>query len=63
VDLPTARVHAQLWADLARAGRLIGAHDLWLAAAALAHGLTLAAANVREFGRVPGLVVETWSRD
>jgi tRNA(fMet)-specific endonuclease VapC len=63
VDLPTARVHAQLWADLARAGRLIGAHDLWLAAAALAHGLTLATANVREFGRVPGLVVETWSRD
>jgi tRNA(fMet)-specific endonuclease VapC len=61
VDLPTARMHAQLWAELASAGRMIGAHDLWLAAAALAHGLTLATANVREFGRVPGLAVEDWT--
>jgi tRNA(fMet)-specific endonuclease VapC len=61
VDLPTARTHAEVWADLASRGRLIGPHDLWLAAAALAHGLTLATANVREFERVPGLVVEDWS--
>jgi tRNA(fMet)-specific endonuclease VapC len=61
IDLPTARVHAGLWAELARSGRLIGAHDLWLAAAALAHGLTLATANLREFGRVPGLDVEGWA--
>ncbi len=61
IDLPTARTHAEVWAELAAAGRLIGAHDLWLAAAALAHGLTLATANVREFERVPGLVVEDWS--
>jgi tRNA(fMet)-specific endonuclease VapC len=61
VDLPTARAHAALWSDLAVAGRLIGPHDLWLAAAALAHDLALATANVREFGRVPGLAVEDWS--
>lgn len=61
VDLPTARAHAELWASLAASGTLIGAHDLWLAAAALAHGLTLATANVRELGRVPGLRVEDWS--
>ncbi len=61
VDLPTARAHAELWAELASAGALIGAHDLWLAAAARAHGLTLATANVRELGRVPGLDVEDWS--
>lgn len=60
-DLPTARIHAELWADLARGGRLIGAHDLWLAAAALAHGLALATTNVRDFGRIPGLDVEDWS--
>jgi tRNA(fMet)-specific endonuclease VapC len=62
VDLPTARSHAELWADLARGGRLIGAHDMWLAAAALAHGLSLATANVREFGRVAGLELEDWTR-
>lgn len=60
VDLPTARAHAALWAELAEQGRLIGAHDLWLAAAALAHGLVLATANLRELGRVPGLDVEDW---
>jgi tRNA(fMet)-specific endonuclease VapC len=61
VDLPTARAHAEIWAQLAAAGRPIGAHDLWLAAACLAHGLTLATANVREFRQVPGLEVEDWS--
>jgi tRNA(fMet)-specific endonuclease VapC len=62
VDLPTARSHADLWTELARSGRLIGAHDMWLAAAALAHGLSLATANVREFGRVAGLELEDWTR-
>ena len=61
IDLATARAHAQVWADLSEAGTLIGPHDLWLAAACLAHGLTMVTANVREFERVPGLQVETWT--
>ena len=61
VEIATARMHARLWADLAEEGRLIGAHDLWLAAVCLAHGLRLATANVREFRRVPALEVEDWS--
>lgn len=60
LDLPTARIHAEAGAQLAAGGQTIGAHDLWIAAAALAHGLTLATANLREFRRVPGLVVEEW---
>src|SRR5919202_2973068 len=52
IDLPTARIHAQLWAELAATGALIGAHDLWLAATCLAHGLTMVTGNVREFRRV-----------
>jgi len=59
-DLATARIHSQLWAGLASAGVLIGPHDLWLAATALAQGLTLVTANLREFKRVPGLTVEAW---
>jgi predicted nucleic acid-binding protein len=62
IDLATARAHARLWADLTSAGALIGPHDLWLAAACLAHGLSIATANTREFARVPGLAVETWGR-
>lgn len=61
IDLGTARAHARLWADLAAEGSLIGAHDLWLAAACLADGLSLATGNPREFERVPGLDVEVWS--
>jgi tRNA(fMet)-specific endonuclease VapC len=62
IDLSTARSHARLWADLAGQGRLIGPHDLWLAASCVAHGLAIATANLREFERVPGLEVEAWSR-
>jgi tRNA(fMet)-specific endonuclease VapC len=60
LDLATARAHARVWADLAKAGMLIGPHDLWLAATCIAHGLTMVTANLREFERVPGLEVESW---
>lgn len=61
VDLASARSHSRLWAELAAEGQLIGAHDLWLAATCLSRGLTMITANVRDFDRVPGLAVETWS--
>ena len=61
IEMATARLHAQLRADLAAQGRPIGAHDLWLAASCLAHGLTLVTSNLREFRRVPGLELEDWS--
>ncbi len=52
-----ARVHADAWAQLARNGELIGAHGLWIAATALAHGMGLATGNAAEFKRVPALRV------
>jgi predicted nucleic acid-binding protein len=54
---PVARIHAEIWADLAERGEVIGAHDLWIAATALTHGLGLATRNAYEFERVPGLRV------
>jgi tRNA(fMet)-specific endonuclease VapC len=60
VDVATARIHAQIWADLSSQGTVIGPHDLWLAAACLAHGHGIATANPREFARVPGLAYESW---
>jgi predicted nucleic acid-binding protein len=36
---------------------VIGAHDLWIAATALAHGLTVATRNGGDFGRVHGIRV------
>jgi tRNA(fMet)-specific endonuclease VapC len=52
-----ARVHADIWAQLAERGQVIGAHDLWIAATALAHGLAVATRNGPDFERVPGLRV------
>jgi tRNA(fMet)-specific endonuclease VapC len=57
VTTPVARSHARLWAHLEQAGQIIGAHDLWIAATALAHGMSLATGNARHFERVPGLSV------
>lgn len=56
-----ARVHADVWAQLAAKGQLIGAHDLWIAATALAHGMDIATGNADEFQRIPGLRVITSS--
>jgi predicted nucleic acid-binding protein len=61
IDLMTARAHARLWAELAAAGTLIGVHDMWLAATCIAHGLTIITANVKDFERVPALIVQTWT--
>ena len=56
-DLTVARVHARLAAQLDATGRSIGANDLLIAATAVASGHDLLTLNVREFERVPGLVV------
>jgi tRNA(fMet)-specific endonuclease VapC len=53
--LVEARRHAQLWAELAREGTVIGPHDMLIAATALARGHGVGTLNQREFGRVAGL--------
>ncbi|WP_090736684.1 type II toxin-antitoxin system VapC family toxin [Azotobacter beijerinckii] len=45
---------------LTEAGTLIGPNDTAIAGHAIASGCTLVTNNVREFGRVPGLVYEDW---
>ena len=55
IDLEVARHHARIWAALQARGELIGAHDLLIAASALAFGYGVMTFNVGEFARVPGL--------
>jgi predicted nucleic acid-binding protein len=61
IDLPTARIHSQLWANLESYGIMIGLHDLWIAATCISNGCTLVTSNLREFERVHGLKVECWA--
>ena len=60
LDAEVAVSYGTVRADLRRAGTPIGPNDLWLAAQALAHGLTMVTRNTREFKRVKGLKVEDW---
>ncbi len=57
ITAEVARIHAGVWARLEASGESIGAHDLWIAATALTHGLRVATKNNGEFERVPGLEV------
>lgn len=57
-----ADAYADLRARLEKKGQLIGPIDLLLASQAVARNLTLVTNNVREFRRVPGLLLENWAR-
>jgi tRNA(fMet)-specific endonuclease VapC len=59
-EIPT--VYGRLRAELERRGRPIGPFDTIIAAHALALGCVLVTNNLREFGRVPGLRCEDWTR-
>jgi tRNA(fMet)-specific endonuclease VapC len=55
-----AETYGFIRADLERRGEMIGNNDLWIAAHALASGLTVVTNNEREFRRVRGLKVQNW---
>lgn len=59
-DDQCARKCAEIRAELERTGRVIGPHDLQIAAIGLHHGLTLVTHNTREFTRIAGLNLEDW---
>jgi len=60
LEPPVDEHSAEIRVALERAGTPIGPNDLLIAAQARALGLTLVTGNVREFSRVPGLLVENW---
>jgi tRNA(fMet)-specific endonuclease VapC len=63
LDFPgeAALDYGRIRADLKSRGAMIGANDLLIAAHARYLGLTLVTNNTREFGRVKGLKVESWT--
>lgn len=63
IPLPeeAAEAYGFLRFDLESRGEPISANDLWIAAHALASGLTLITNNEGEFRRVRGLKVQNWA--
>ncbi len=60
IDLVAARIHAGLWAQLAARSIAVGAHDLLIAATALATDSQVATRDTRSFPQIPGLSVVSW---
>ena len=61
---PDADTHyGALRTALEKAGRIIGANDMLIAAHALAAGAILVTDNAREFSRIEGLTQENWLRE
>jgi len=56
-----AEAYGFVRANLEARGEMIGSNDLWIAAHALAAGLTLVTNNEKEFRRVRGLKVKNWA--
>jgi tRNA(fMet)-specific endonuclease VapC len=56
-----AEAYGTIRAELASKGEMIGNNDLWIAAHAVATGLTLVTNNEKEFRRVPGLKMQNWA--
>ncbi|MHB2021666.1 MAG: PIN domain-containing protein, partial [Candidatus Xenobia bacterium] len=56
-DLPIARVYSRVWANQVARGQTVAAHDLMIAATAMALGYEVATSNLRDYARIEGLRV------
>jgi len=56
---PILRRFAAIRGDLRRRGQIVGDPDILIAATAIHHGLQLVTRNLRDFGRVDGLLLYT----
>jgi tRNA(fMet)-specific endonuclease VapC len=61
-DAECARIAGEIGGSLLRSGLPVGVADVLIAATAIAHGLTLATANVDHYQRMKpfGLTIENW---
>ncbi len=59
-DLGAARIHARNWANLAKRGISVGAHDLIIASTCISIGFSVMTTDMRDFSRIEGLSVERY---
>lgn len=56
-DLQLCEVYGELKAELRESGRVVAPNDLWIAACAIRHSITLISNNRAHFENIPGLVL------
>jgi tRNA(fMet)-specific endonuclease VapC len=56
-DPSAARIYAGIWASLAKRGKVVGAHDLIIAATCISLGFSLATLDLRDYGLIEGLSI------
>jgi len=56
-DLAAAKVYAGAWANLAKKGKAVGAHDLMIAATCISMGFSLATLDLRDYVLIEGLTI------
>lgn len=59
-DASATQTYGRIRAELEQQGIVIGSMDMLIASQAISFGLILVTNNVREFSRIPGLVLENW---
>lgn len=57
MDINCAEIAGNIYRDLKRKGKLIGAEDILIASIAMRHGLKLATENTKHFDRIEGLIL------
>ncbi|MBM3285698.1 MAG: type II toxin-antitoxin system VapC family toxin [Candidatus Aminicenantes bacterium] len=58
-DLSAARTYARIWASLVKRGKIVGAHDLIIAATCISLGFSLTTLDLRDYGLIEGLKTAT----
>ncbi|MEW6410278.1 MAG: type II toxin-antitoxin system VapC family toxin [Nitrospirota bacterium] len=58
-DVSTARIYAKLWAGLLKKGIRVGAHDLMIASTAIALGFSVVTFDMRDYGKIKEVTVES----
>ncbi len=53
----TARIQAEIAANLLSRGQIIGVQDMWIAATAIHHGFSILTYDVSDFSRIAGLSI------
>ena len=59
-DLGAARIYARIWANLAKRGISVGAHNLIIASTCISIGFSVMTTDMRDFSKIEGLSVERY---